>query len=356
MIAPPEKRKSILRELAEQQLVDGQAPKYSPHPREMLVHELQVHQIELEMQNEALRQAQVDLEASRDHYVDLYEFAPLGYLTLSGSGMIEQINLTGATLLGAERKPLLQRRFDKFVATEDQDRWQRLFMKMKQLGEKMDIELTLQRINGTRFPARLDCQYLEGDAPRVRIAVTDITDSKRISEELARERELLDVVVKQLAEARDVAEAANRAKSAFLANMSHEIRTPLNAITGIGQLVQPRWRHPAASRLAGQGGCRQWAPAGNHQCDSRFIQDRSGQVRAGGSAGRCQSRHAQCRRHALRARHGEASGAGGRNPSIALSIAGRRHPLATGAAELRHQRDQVHRNRQRHLARLAGGG
>jgi PAS domain S-box-containing protein len=238
MIAPPEKRKSILRELAEQQLVDGQAPKYSPHPREMLVHELQVHQIELEMQNEALRQAQVDLEASRDHYVDLYEFAPLGYLTLSGSGMIEQINLTGATLLGAERKPLLQRRFDKFVATEDQDRWQRLFMKMKQLGEKMDIELTLQRINGTRFPARLDCQYLEGDAPRVRIAVTDITDSKRISEELARERELLDVVVKQLAEARDVAEAANRAKSAFLANMSHEIRTPLNAITGIGQLVR----------------------------------------------------------------------------------------------------------------------
>src|ERR1035437_8166357 len=89
-----------------------------------LLHELQVHQIELEIQNEALREAQVALEESRDRYVDLYEFAPVAYLTLSATGQIEAINLTGATLLGIERESFLHNRFTRFVASEDRDRGQ----------------------------------------------------------------------------------------------------------------------------------------------------------------------------------------------------------------------------------------
>jgi PAS domain-containing protein len=68
------------------------------------LHELQVHQIELEMQNEELRRAQLTTEESRDRYADLYEFAPIGYFTLTRTGMVFEVNLTGAEMLGVERK------------------------------------------------------------------------------------------------------------------------------------------------------------------------------------------------------------------------------------------------------------
>ena len=68
------------------------------------------------------------LEVSRDRYVDLYEFAPIGYLTLTGEALIAEINLTGAKLLGSERKQLIHRRFARFVAEPDQARWHRFFL------------------------------------------------------------------------------------------------------------------------------------------------------------------------------------------------------------------------------------
>ena len=86
---------------AEQQLVrHAGAVLPSARSAEELLHELQVQQIELEMQNEALRKAQNALEKSRDRYLDLYEFAPIGYLTLTRDALIAEINLTGAALLG----------------------------------------------------------------------------------------------------------------------------------------------------------------------------------------------------------------------------------------------------------------
>ena len=66
------------------------------------------------------------LEASRNRYVDLYEFAPIGYLTLTSEAQIAEINLTGARLLGSERKQLINRRFARFVA-EPEERWHRFF-------------------------------------------------------------------------------------------------------------------------------------------------------------------------------------------------------------------------------------
>ena len=83
-----------------------------------LVHELQVHQIELEMQNEELLRARAEIEAGLERYTDLYDFAPIGYFALGRDGIINQANLRGAQLLGVERARLIGRRFELFVATD----------------------------------------------------------------------------------------------------------------------------------------------------------------------------------------------------------------------------------------------
>jgi len=96
---------------------DIRAP--SPEEVQNLVHELEVHGIELEMQNRELREAQQELEASRDRYTDLYDFAPLGYVSLDAQGRIQEINLAAAALLGKERARLMGRSFATCVALGD---------------------------------------------------------------------------------------------------------------------------------------------------------------------------------------------------------------------------------------------
>jgi diguanylate cyclase (GGDEF)-like protein/PAS domain S-box-containing protein len=179
-------RESQLRAKVEAQLARAPQTGGPARTAEELLHELQVHQIELEVQNEELRRAQLAMEESRDRYVELYEFAPVGYLTLSGEALISEVNLTGALLLGEERKKLLQRRFARFVAPEDRDRYHRLFVSVMQHDERQACELALQRGDGSVFQAQLDClRVAAGDnPPTVRIALTDITERKRAEAEL----------------------------------------------------------------------------------------------------------------------------------------------------------------------------
>ncbi|MDD5390266.1 MAG: EAL domain-containing protein [Gallionellaceae bacterium] len=178
-----EKPANPLRAAAESRLTD--APEQAPNrPAVELLHELQVHQIELEMQNETLRQAQVELEESRDRYVDLYDFAPVGYLTLTRAGLIEAINLTGAELLGVARKKLLGHRFVNRIAPEDRDRWQRQFMRVAQQGDRQNCDLALLRGDGSRFHAHLDCLHLAGVAQQVRISLSDVSERRHAEEEL----------------------------------------------------------------------------------------------------------------------------------------------------------------------------
>jgi diguanylate cyclase (GGDEF)-like protein/PAS domain S-box-containing protein len=179
---------SPLRTAAEAQL--SGSPETPPAgPVAELLHELQVHQIELEMQNETLRKTELALAESRDRYRDLYEFAPVGYLTLSAESVIEAINLTGARLLGAERNALLHHRFAACIAPEDRDRWLRRFQQIKARGEAASVELVLQRGDGSLFQAQLDCvpqEVMRSGIPgggaggtEVRVAFSDISERKR---------------------------------------------------------------------------------------------------------------------------------------------------------------------------------
>ena len=158
-----------------------------PHADECLQHERRVIQTELEMQNEELRHAQVALEESRDRYVDLYEFAPIGYLTLTREGIIAEVNLTGAALLGMERKKLLNRRFDGFVTAKDKDRWHSHYLNVFQRIGRKTCELVIQRNDDTFFHAQMDCQRTKSDdASMMRIALTDITERIQTEEYLRR--------------------------------------------------------------------------------------------------------------------------------------------------------------------------
>jgi len=186
---PPDERKlhemELLRAAAEAELVSVQNSEAPKRPINQLLHELQAHQIELEMQNETLRQAQLNLEESRDLYLSLYELAPIGFLTLTDAGLIAELNLTCAELLGVERRKLLNSRFVRFVAAEDQDRWYRLFPEALRKADKQDAELELLRGDGSRFHAKLDCQRIEtGSTFSVCIALNDITQQKRTEQEL----------------------------------------------------------------------------------------------------------------------------------------------------------------------------
>jgi PAS domain S-box-containing protein len=184
---------SPLRSAAEAQLAatPGETP---ARPVAELLHELQVHQIELEMQNETLRKTELALAESRDRYRDLYEFAPVGYLTLSAESVIEAINLTGARLLGAERSALLHHRFAAWVAPEDRDRWLRRFQQIKARSEAASVELALQRGDGSLFQAQLDCvpqEVMRSGIPgggaggtAISIALTDITARKQAEDAL----------------------------------------------------------------------------------------------------------------------------------------------------------------------------
>jgi PAS domain S-box-containing protein len=146
-----------------------------------LLHELRVHQIELEMQNEELRRAQRELEAARDRYADLYDFSPVGYFTITWGGVILECNLTGTNLLGVARAKLINRLFAQFMGDEEKDRWHRFFCQARQNAEKQSCETLIHRADGSTFHAQVDCLRVEldGELPIFRIALIDISALKQ---------------------------------------------------------------------------------------------------------------------------------------------------------------------------------
>jgi len=159
-----------------------------------LLYDLRVHQIELEMQNEELRAAEVRLEASRARYFDLYDVAPVGYCTISETGVILEANLTAATMLGVTRGALVEQPLTRFLASEDQDRYYLLRKRLFATGAPQVIDMRMRREDGTQFWARLQATTApgaDGHTEVCRAVLSDISGQKRVEEERFRfEREL----------------------------------------------------------------------------------------------------------------------------------------------------------------------
>lgn len=157
-----------------------------PHTAEELLQELQSRQVDLEMQNKQLRQLQAVLEESLAHYVDFFEYAHIGYLVLNHKCMIEEINFTGAAMLGVVRSKLIHHSFNSCVAAEDRQRWQNHFIKVITCDDKLTCEVVLQHDGDSRFDAQLDCQCIRKTDKElaVRVVLTNITERKRMEVDL----------------------------------------------------------------------------------------------------------------------------------------------------------------------------
>ena len=200
---------SALRASAEDQL--DRSPDTTQELRdktpEEIIHELHVHQIELEMQNEELKRVQLELEESKDKYQDLYDFAPVGYFTLTHKGLITEVNLTGATLLGMPRPKLIGRGFGHFVSPKSLDLWNKHIISVLGHEDKQTCDLRLKREDESSFFARLNSirvvvpnerQEGTGETHLIHMAVTDVTDWMWAEKSLKETNAFLDTLMEAI--------------------------------------------------------------------------------------------------------------------------------------------------------------
>ena len=192
------KKLSELRRRAEAALADrtGSAldvSQLSSEDVQKLIHELQVHQIELEMQNDELRRAQLAVEESRDSYLDLYEYAPVAYFTLDRKGLVLQTNLTAVRLLEKEKELLINKPLSRLLSQEDADTFHVHLNRVFETGDKQTCQVKLAKNDGVLIYAQLESVQIQGaDGQRglFRTVVSDISDLKKAEAFLAQTQRL----------------------------------------------------------------------------------------------------------------------------------------------------------------------
>ncbi len=234
----------------------------TPEEIHRLIHELRVHQIELELQNEELQRTQYDLEIAHARYFDLYDLAPVGYFTLNTDECIQEMNLTATTMLGVARSDLIGCPLSQFIASEDQDSYYLYFRQLTTTSETQVCELRLLRPDHSVFWARLETTVAcdaTGEVTMYRMVMSDIT--VRVQADVALRE--LNATLEQRIDERTVAlrmseeqtrhinaELARslRLKDEFLSMMSHELRTPLNTILLITESMLEGFYGPLSDR------------------------------------------------------------------------------------------------------------
>jgi two-component system, chemotaxis family, sensor kinase Cph1 len=190
-----------------------------------LVEELQIHQVELEMQNEELRSIQWELEQSRKKYSDLYDFAPVGYLTLSEGGRIVEANLTAAKQLGTERSILIGKPFNLYAAENYREQLHLHLRKVFKTKHPHTCEIKLDGRSRIDCYVQLDSTYLldsEGEN-LTRTTMTDISDRKKAEEKLTALAGRLEL--------------SNRELEQFAFIASHDLQEPLRKIVAFGEML-----------------------------------------------------------------------------------------------------------------------
>jgi PAS domain S-box-containing protein len=185
---PKDHRRMSKPELAER-LAALQDTGGSDKELQTVLHELEVYQIELEMQVRELRESREALEESHNRYANLYDFAPVGYVTLSDHGMIQEINLTAASLLGIERRWLLDRSLSPWILPPDLAVFRSHLKQCRENGGKVKSSLRLVRRDKSAIPVELLSSYITDPitgAALFRSAITDLTDRKKAEADLDR--------------------------------------------------------------------------------------------------------------------------------------------------------------------------
>ncbi|MBF8275097.1 MAG: hypothetical protein HW390_170 [Candidatus Brocadiaceae bacterium] len=193
------------------------------------VHELLVQQTELEMQNEELKRSRLELEESRNKYLELYEFSPIGYFTLDKQTTILEVNLSGAALLGVERESLVRRRFQLFVETGSRSEFNTFCNRVFESDVKQTSELRLVKKDAPLLYAYLEGISMrngDGDVIYCQIAVVDITKQKHAQDEEARLKDQLS-------------HAQNLASVGILAGgVAHNFNNLLMVVMGYATILQ----------------------------------------------------------------------------------------------------------------------
>lgn len=269
----------VLRQRAEEMLEGKQVAvnDMSAEDIQYLLHELQVHQAELEIQNAELREIQMELELSRDQYADLYNFAPAGYCTIDRKDHILEGNLTLANLLGIEKRALIHQTLSHFVARMDQDKYFLYCRRAFENRKRQSSEIRLVKKTGELIYAHLESMLADGDNTKVMMMLIDITDRRDLEHRLIEQREkerqkiardlhdgpvqmlsainftlrgiLIDYPGVELTKAIEAIQASVREQIQILRNYSVELRSPLLANIGLDKAIRSNlesfgYQHP----------------------------------------------------------------------------------------------------------------
>ena len=189
----PEYKNTELRKRAEarmNKLID-ETEVLTPQQTQELLHEIQVYQIELEMQNDELRNIQLDLDKSREKYFNLFNQAPVGFLTLSEEGIILEANLRVSTLLGVELNQIKNKFITQFICFENQDTYYVARKNLIKTSKNQTFELKMKKKNGTVFWARFQSvlSAKTDDKIKCSISICDINEQKNAENKLKESEE-----------------------------------------------------------------------------------------------------------------------------------------------------------------------